>query len=125
MVYKGVTITANDYQTLEEGEFLNDLVIEFYLTYLKNEVLNKEDRDKVYVFSSYFYGRLTQVSDKHAPYEKDKSLTEAQRQYKRVERWTKNVDLFEKVNNYYFTIFRISFFEFLFKLFVILCVRGL
>ena len=59
-------------------------------------MLNKEDRDKVYVFSSYFYGRLTQVSDKHAPYEKDKSLTEAQRQYKRVERWTKNVDLFEK-----------------------------
>ena len=36
------------------------------------------------------------MSDKHAPYEKDKSLTEAQRQYKRVERWTKNVDLFEK-----------------------------
>ena len=57
MVYKGVTITANDYQTLEEGEFLNDLVIEFYLTYLKNEVLNKEDRDKVYVFRYVKYNQ--------------------------------------------------------------------
>ena len=86
-------------------------------------MLNKEDRDKVYVFSSYFYGRLTQVSDKHAPYEKDKSLTEAQRQYKRVERWTKNVDLFEKVNTYTIS----QFLEYLFssswfKLFVVFCV---
>jgi Ulp1 family protease len=36
--------------TLEEGEFLNDIIIDFYLTYLHKQFLNKEDRDNIYVF---------------------------------------------------------------------------
>jgi len=93
--YKHITLRVEDYLTLEEGEFLNDNIIEFFLTYLKEDVLNPEERDKVHMFSTYFYGALTKTK-KGVDFEKDRSLTEAQRQYKRVERWTKNIDLFEK-----------------------------
>lgn len=37
-------------RTLEEGEFLNDIIIDFYLNFLHEEVLNIEDRQNVYVF---------------------------------------------------------------------------
>ena len=45
-----VIVTSEDYRSLEEGEYVNDTIIDFYLTYLHNQVLNKEDRDNVYVF---------------------------------------------------------------------------
>jgi Ulp1 family protease len=70
-------------------------VIVSYRNYLK-ELLITVSVDKVHMFSTYFYGALTKTK-KGVDFEKDRSLTEAQRQYKRVERWTKNIDLFEKV----------------------------
>ena len=37
-------------RTLEEGEFLNDNIVDFYLNFLHDDVLNIEDRENVYVF---------------------------------------------------------------------------
>ena len=37
-------------RSLEEGEFLNDVIIDFVLTHLHQEVLNVEDRPFVHVF---------------------------------------------------------------------------
>ena len=34
-------------RTLEEGEFLNDIIIDFYLNFLHEEVLNIEDWQNV------------------------------------------------------------------------------
>lgn len=93
--YKHITITTVDYQTLEEGVYLNDNIIEFFLTHLQEEVLNLEERDKVHMFSTHFYGVLTKPK-KGVDFEKDISLTEAQRHHKRVERWAKKINLFEK-----------------------------
>ena len=58
-----VTVTFQDYKTLEHDTFLNDIIIDFYLTYLHTNNLNKEDAPNVYIFSTMFYKRmLTQPS---------------------------------------------------------------
>ena len=44
-----VTVTFHDYKTLEHDFFLNDIIIDFYLTYLHENMLNKEDASKVYI----------------------------------------------------------------------------
>jgi len=94
-------ISTDDYRTLEEGEFLNDIIIDFYLNFLHEEVLNIEDRQNVYVFSSQFYQRITadpsrRKKRKRATEAEDATLSKEERRYKRVERWTKNIDLFAK-----------------------------
>ena len=95
-----VTVTFQDYKTLEHDTFLNDIIIDFYLTYLHTNNLNKEDAPNVYIFSTMFYKRmLTQPSSKSLKpdsFEKNPSLTSAQKRHMRVRGWTKNVDLFTK-----------------------------
>jgi len=94
-----VTVCLNDYKTLEHDTFLNDIIIDFYLTYLFHKFLNKEDRPTVHIFSTMFYKRLNSTPKKAstvASYEKDSSLKPAQKRHLRVKGWTKNVNLFEK-----------------------------
>lgn len=54
----GLPINTEDYLCLAQDQFLNDVIIDFYLKYL---VLNlpKEQAEKVHVFSTFFYKRLT------------------------------------------------------------------
>ena len=54
-----ITVTWHDLDHLEEGEFLNDVVIEFYLKYLTHSLEDKKKAEECYVFSSYFYSQLT------------------------------------------------------------------
>uniref|UniRef100_A0A8C0IKF4 SUMO specific peptidase 6 n=1 Tax=Chelonoidis abingdonii TaxID=106734 RepID=A0A8C0IKF4_CHEAB len=56
----GISVTNEDLHCLNEGEFLNDVIIDFYLKYLVLEKLKKEDADRIHVFSSFFYKRLNQ-----------------------------------------------------------------
>lgn len=95
-----VTVSTQDYASLEYDTFLNDIIIDFYLLYLANDVLQDSDRDKVHIFSTMFYKRLLQEPRKGAKqmaeYETDKKLTNAEKRHCRVAGWTKNVDLFEK-----------------------------
>ena len=95
-----VTVTFQDYKTLEHDTFLNDIIIDFYLTYLHENMLNKEDAPNVYMFSTMFYKRmLTQPSSKSLKpdsFEKNSNLSAAQKRHMRVRGWTKNVELFSK-----------------------------
>jgi len=95
-----VTVSAEDYSTLEHETFLNDIIIDFYLTYLKYEVLQSESRDSIHIFSTMFYKRLLQSPKKNAKkvphYETDQNLTTAEKRHFRVAGWTKNLDLFSK-----------------------------
>lgn len=54
----GLPINTEDYMCLAQDQFLNDVIIDFYLKYL---VLNmsEEKKEKVHVFSTFFYKRLT------------------------------------------------------------------
>ena len=98
-VSPNVTVTLQDYKTLEHDTFLNDIIIDFYLTWLYANILSADDRPTVYIFSSMFYKRMTtdpSTKSKTAPFEKDTTLTKAQKRHLRVKGWTKNVELFKK-----------------------------
>ncbi|XP_036270351.1 sentrin-specific protease 6 isoform X5 [Pipistrellus kuhlii] len=56
----GISVTNEDLHCLSEGEFLNDVIIDFYLKYLVLEKLKREDADRIHIFSSFFYKRLNQ-----------------------------------------------------------------
>uniref|UniRef100_A0A9J8BUR0 SUMO specific peptidase 6b n=1 Tax=Cyprinus carpio carpio TaxID=630221 RepID=A0A9J8BUR0_CYPCA len=90
----GITITEDDLNCLEEGEFLNDVIIDFYLRYLVCEQQEKEDASKYHVFSSFFFKHLTQKDHRRLPGTTDLSIQE--RRHSRVKTWTRGVNLFEK-----------------------------
>ncbi|XP_064617471.1 sentrin-specific protease 6-like [Liolophura sinensis] len=91
----GISISTEDLFCLREGEFLNDVIIDFYLKYLVNEVLSEEDRNRTYVFSSFFYKRLTQRQGRLSPDDKQQ-MDLKERRHDRVKTWTRHVDLFSK-----------------------------
>ena len=95
-----VTVCLVDLKTLEYETFLNDIVIDFYLTYLQHEMLPHDDRGGVHIFSTMFYLRLTsdtkpkkkgQIQDNS-----EQKLTAAERRHFKVKGWTKNVNIFDK-----------------------------
>ncbi|XP_056631057.1 uncharacterized protein LOC130441410 isoform X1 [Diorhabda sublineata] len=94
-----ITINTEDYICLGQDQFLNDVIIDFYLTYLVDN-LPPEQKEKIHVFSTFFYRRLTtkpvKASRKSQPSELDPTLTPAQKRHARVKKWTKNVNIFEK-----------------------------
>lgn len=88
----GIPVTNEDLHCLNDGEFLNDVIIDFYLKsvrrrmkrlipgpdrtgpdllslhrYLVLEKLKKEDAQKIHVFSSFFYKRLNQRERRSVP----------------------------------------------------------
>ncbi|XP_070191434.1 uncharacterized protein [Littorina saxatilis] len=91
-----ITITNEDLFCLHEGEFLNDVIIDFYLKYVFLEKLNEEDRERTQIFSSFFFKRLTQRDSKSQQEPTEVKLTPAEKRHARVKRWTKHVDIFSK-----------------------------
>ncbi|KAL8895124.1 MAG: hypothetical protein Q9192_003831 [Flavoplaca navasiana] len=82
---KRTTVCFDDLKRLDEGEFLNDSLIAFYLRYLEHQA---EQRDhtmarRVYMFNTFFYASLT-------------SSKPGQRgiNYEAVQKWTRGIDLF-------------------------------
>ncbi|XP_012219904.1 uncharacterized protein [Linepithema humile] len=90
----GIAINTEDYLCLAEDQFLNDVIIDFYLKYLTLEVLSESDQQRTHVFSSYFYKRLTSPHAQAA--ESNVPMTPAAKRHARVQKWTKNVNIFEK-----------------------------
>lgn len=87
----GISINTYDYLCLGSDNYLNDVIIDFYLKYLHLEIITSEQREKTHIFSQFFYKRLTTMTK-----EKDLKLSAAQKRHQRVQSWTKNVNLFEK-----------------------------
>ena len=82
---KKATVEWEDLERLDEGEFLNDNLISFYLRFLEHQ-LETERPDvarRVYFFNSFFYERLT-------------ALQKGQKgiNYEGVQKWTRTIDLF-------------------------------
>ncbi|XP_043497008.1 uncharacterized protein LOC122520800 isoform X2 [Polistes fuscatus] len=90
----GIAINTEDYLCLGEDQFLNDVIIDFYLKYLTLEVLSESDQHRTHVFSSYFYKRLTSPHAQAG--ENAVVLSAAAKRHARVQKWTKNVNIFEK-----------------------------
>ncbi|XP_028296460.1 sentrin-specific protease 6 [Gouania willdenowi] len=90
----GITVTNEDLHCLNDGEFLNDVIIDFYLKYLVLEKLKKEDAQRIHIFSSFFYKRLNQRERRNIP--ETTNLPIQKRKHNRVKTWTRHVDLFQK-----------------------------
>ncbi|XP_052442508.1 sentrin-specific protease 6 [Carassius gibelio] len=91
---RGISVTNEDLHCLNDGEFLNDVIIDFYLKYLFLEKLKKEDAIRSHVFSSFFYKRLNQRERRNTV--DTSNLPIQKRKHNRVKTWTRHVDLFQK-----------------------------
>ncbi|CAD6447021.1 f86e0419-7b05-446b-979e-77e1e9f147dd [Sclerotinia trifoliorum] len=77
---KTATVDKQDIHRLDDGEFLNDNLIMFYLLWLEQQ--HPELANRVYVHNTFFYASLTKAA-------KGKRGIN----YEAVERWTAKVDL--------------------------------
>lgn len=91
----GISINTEDYMCLAIDQYLNDVIIDFYLKYLLIEKLSEEQRERTHVFSTFFYKRLTTMTTAKRGGEQAK-MTASQKRHFRVKNWTKGVNLFEK-----------------------------
>ena len=81
---KKATVDWEDLERLDEGQFLNDNLVGFYLRYLEHRLeLERPDvAKKVYWFNTYFFASLTQTA------RGKKGIN-----YDAVRKWTRNVDI--------------------------------
>jgi sentrin-specific protease 7 len=101
-VYKtgktSISVTWDDYYRLEEGEFLNDTCIEFYIRYMYDQ-WTPEKQATCHIFNSFFYQNLSS-KPKGAHTKKDgytEKFIENELQiinYDMIRRWTKNNEIF-------------------------------
>merc|ERR1712226_609527 len=56
--FNKINITIHDYRTLKEEEYLNDTIIDFYLSYLYETILPAALKKDVHIYSSHFYSRI-------------------------------------------------------------------
>ena len=88
----GIALTNVDVDCLDPGVYLNDIIIDFYLKYLYEEILTEKQRGKTYIFNSYFYTRLS----KRSFGDSKKCENPMERMHSQVRKWTRDVDIFEK-----------------------------
>lgn len=82
---------------LASDQYLNDIIIDFYLKWLHINIIAEEKQSRTFIFSTFFYKRLTTLSRSTiSGQEKEVKQTAAQKRHARVQNWTKNVNLFEK-----------------------------
>ncbi|KRF98934.1 uncharacterized protein Dwil_GK12576 [Drosophila willistoni] len=84
-------IRMEDYMCLTKESYLNDIIIDFYLLWLRNTQFTEQQRERTHIFSTFFYKRLTTLTRPT-----DMKQTAAQKRHARVQKWTKVVDIFDK-----------------------------
>ncbi|RWS14335.1 sentrin-specific protease 7-like protein [Dinothrombium tinctorium] len=87
-----IPIYKTDLKCLDDEQYLNDNIMDFYLKYILRDLTHELVASKAYVFSTFFYGKLSKSSKKTD----DSSKTTSERYYNRVKNWTKSVDIFDK-----------------------------
>ena len=82
---KKTTVEFSDLERLDEGEFLNDSLLSFYLRFLEHTLEEKRPdlAKRVYFFNTFFYATLMSTHKGRKGFN-----------YEGVQKWTRNVDLF-------------------------------
>ncbi|XP_077440431.1 sentrin-specific protease 7-like isoform X2 [Vanacampus margaritifer] len=88
-----ITVTKEDLACLESGQFLNDVIIDFYLKFLLVEGGGRAVAERSHIFSSFFFKHLNsqKISSKGAAVDPDQYM-----RHQRVKTWTRHVDIFTK-----------------------------
>ncbi|KAJ3256241.1 hypothetical protein HK103_005604 [Boothiomyces macroporosus] len=81
-----ISVREQDVARLNEGEFLNDTVIEFYIRYLCEINADNPTYQKTHFFNSFFFEQLMSSKDER----------KFEFAYERIRKWTNRVDIFEK-----------------------------
>ncbi|KAM4731208.1 sentrin-specific protease 7 isoform 2-T3 [Anableps anableps] len=89
----GITVTMEDLQCLDSGQYLNDVIIDFYLKYLIQNASHAISK-RSHIFSSFFYKQLTRRDN--ASEGGNNESCQRQRRHQRVKTWTRHVDIFDK-----------------------------
>ncbi|KAK7204361.1 hypothetical protein BZA70DRAFT_280573 [Myxozyma melibiosi] len=81
---KTTVVSQDDFSRLDDGEFLNDTILDFYLKYTIAELqVHKPDVAKAtFVFNSFFYKKLTE------------RVNGGKSGFESVKKWTTKVDIF-------------------------------
>ncbi|KTW32655.1 SUMO protease ULP2 [Pneumocystis jirovecii RU7] len=89
LIYPPVVLYDDDIERLNDGEFLNDTIIDFYLKYIQNKLLqnNPSKIEESHIFNTFFYKRLV-----------DKDRFGKKGGYQNVKKWTSKtkINLFTK-----------------------------
>lgn len=82
---KKTTVEWSDLERLDEGEFLNDNLISFYLRYLEQRLEEQRPQlaRRIYFFNTFFFATLTNTHKGRKRFN-----------YEGVQKWTRSVDLF-------------------------------
>lgn len=83
----------DDLQCLDEYEYLNDVIIDFYLKYLV-KTLFSVDQNRIHLFSQFFFTRL--INPRVTSINNSDLSALSKNQHAGVERWTQNVNIFDK-----------------------------
>ncbi|XP_033842874.1 sentrin-specific protease 7 [Periophthalmus magnuspinnatus] len=89
----GITVTMEDLQCLDSDQYLNDVIIDFYLKYLLQNA-SECVANRSHIFSSFFYKQLTRRDN--ASEGSNSESCQRQKRYQRVRTWTRHMDIFSK-----------------------------
>lgn len=93
-----LTLSEYDYGRLTAGEYLNDTIIEFYLSYMTDHFLSRERKAKQLIYSTFFFARYRDRVEGFKRQHRTKTTAAAAfaEAYKAVSKWTQGVNIFEK-----------------------------
>lgn len=96
--HKIMDVAPDDFSRLDEGEFLNDTLVNFYLKYFHQVTANENKSlgDSIYIFNTFFYDRLSyKPPQKEDGKPKEEVAVSEPSNYDKVRKWTSKVDLFK------------------------------
>jgi Ulp1 family protease len=93
-----IIVRMEDYLCLERNEYLSDVIIDFYLQYIFNELMTSEQREKTYIFPCHFYSLYATASDfKGWKTDENVGLSAREKRYMRIQGlYDPNVNIFQK-----------------------------
>lgn len=93
-----IIVKMEDYLCLGKAEYLSDIIIDFFFSYIYNEKFSPEMREKTYVFSSLFYTIYSTSSDYSGwNAEENANKSALQKRYERIQGLLDpTVNIFEK-----------------------------
>ena len=86
-----VEVTSRDLLTLEDYEFLNDSVIEFFIKNLQHN-MKPDVAKRCHIFNSFFFEKLSNDREERS----EPADVKQRKAHERVAKWTKGFNIFEK-----------------------------